>query len=226
MTGAAGRDPTQPVAKAAATVARRRVPARGASKAAPTRRYDPEDTRARILESAYRLFAMHGYSMTGTADIAAEAGVSEGSIFYHFGSKHALLVELGRMHGQRVVARMQADDRPETLTLAVSLNRCFDFFDEHHGRCHDEEEGAAKPGHPAEAEPFFEAAKEIIVGWTKLHLDLKRPAPGGDNLLTARLVFAVVSEAMQQYCASGSADEQRRIRDECVRFCSAAVGQP
>ena len=38
------------------------------------------------------------------SDIAREADVSEGSIFYHFGSKKALLAELGVSYGQMMIA--------------------------------------------------------------------------------------------------------------------------
>ena len=91
------------------------------------RRYDPAETRTRILEAAYLLFGTRGYGNTGTADIATQADVSEGSIFYHFGSKRALLVELGKQHGQKLVAAMQAHDPLDSLSFATSLNRCFDF---------------------------------------------------------------------------------------------------
>lgn len=226
MTGAAGRDRKQLAARGEDR--RGRLPA--TPKGPATRRYNPEDTRTRILESAYQLFATHGYSMTGTADIAAQAGVSEGSIFYHFGSKHSLLVELGRLHGQKLVATMQADDHPEALTLGISLGRCFDFFEANHGRRENADNcsgGARRPGPPGpEAEPFFEAAREIVVAWTKLHLDARRTVTAGDSSLTAQLVFAVVAEAMRQCYAPGSTEaERRQIRAECVRFCAAAVGE-
>ena len=225
MTGAVRRDRKPAAARAEERSSR----APGRQKAPPTRRYDPEDTRTRILESAYQLFATHGYSMTGTADIAAQAGVSEGSIFYHFGSKHSLLVELGRLHGQKLVAAMQAGDRTDTLTLAVSLGRCFDFFEANHGRRQGDGDCAASPRPPGpEVEPFFEAAKEIVVDWTKTHLDARRagrPALA-DTTLTAQLVFAVVGEAMRQSYAPGrTAADRQRIRAECVRFCSAAIGE-
>ena len=206
--------------------ANRRGPAPEPRKSQSTRRYDPADTRSRILESAYQLFAMHGYSTTGTADIAAQAGVSEGSIFYHFGSKHSLLVELGRLHGQKLVAAMQGDDSLDRLTLATSLDRAFDFFDQTYLACEADAGGAPKRRSEPEAETFIEAAKEILVDWMKRRLDSRPRAVSGDSELTARLIFATVGEAAQQYCQAGGTDEERRrIRAECVRFCSAAIGE-
>lgn len=162
--------------------------------------------------------------MTGTADIAAQAGVSEGSIFYHFGSKHSLLVELGKLHGQRLVAVMEAGDRLETLTLAMTLNRCFDFIERTAPAPSASERANTRPD--PEAEPCFKAAKEILVAWTKAHLDAQPASTAGDTGIAANLIFAVVDEAMQHCHAPGCTNEERqRIRAECIRFCSAAIGQ-
>jgi|ERR1051326_3774120 AcrR family transcriptional regulator len=50
------------------------------------------DTRARILESAARLFHEQGYNGTGISTILREAGVNSGSLYNIFPSKEALLV--------------------------------------------------------------------------------------------------------------------------------------
>lgn len=53
-----------------------------------------EARKARILEAAARVFARKGYERATTREIADEADVSEGSIFYHFGSKRDLLLNI------------------------------------------------------------------------------------------------------------------------------------
>jgi AcrR family transcriptional regulator len=56
---------------------------------------NPEsETRTRILESAQRLFARQGYDGTTTRALAQDAGVAEGTLFRHFDSKKAILVEV------------------------------------------------------------------------------------------------------------------------------------
>lgn len=50
-------------------------------------------TRASLREAALRLFAADGYDQTTTAQVARHAGVSEMTLFRHFASKEALLVE-------------------------------------------------------------------------------------------------------------------------------------
>jgi AcrR family transcriptional regulator len=57
--------------------------------------HTPEsETRTRILESAQRLFARQGYEGTTTRALAQDAGVAEGTLFRHFDSKKAILVEV------------------------------------------------------------------------------------------------------------------------------------
>ena len=48
-------------------------------------------TRARILETAMRLFAEIGYHPAGNAIIAEAAGLTRGAMLYHFATREALL---------------------------------------------------------------------------------------------------------------------------------------
>ncbi len=50
-----------------------------------------EDTRARIVETALRLFEERGYEKTTMRAVAAEAGVSLGNAYYYFASKDHLV---------------------------------------------------------------------------------------------------------------------------------------
>jgi AcrR family transcriptional regulator len=76
-------------------------------------------TRERLLRAAADVFAERGYDGTRVADIAAAAGVSNGALYAHFGSKAELLLAALRVHGQRVLADLLAADpaRPVTELL-------------------------------------------------------------------------------------------------------------
>lgn len=51
-------------------------------------------TRQKILDSAKRAFIEHGFMALSTADVARDAGVAHGTVFFHFESKEALLTEM------------------------------------------------------------------------------------------------------------------------------------
>jgi AcrR family transcriptional regulator len=54
------------------------------------------ETRGRIKEAAWWLFARDGYQGTSIGDVAARAGVGVGTVYHHFGDKRAMLLELLR----------------------------------------------------------------------------------------------------------------------------------
>ena len=68
------------------------------------------DTRTRILEAAFTVLGRQGYESTSIKDIAAEAGVAQGLIHYHYKSKQLLVlavleyvcqkVEVGPVEGE------------------------------------------------------------------------------------------------------------------------------
>lgn len=52
------------------------------------------DTRERVLASAADLAAREGFDTITTAKLSASSGVSNGSIYHHFGSKQGVLAAL------------------------------------------------------------------------------------------------------------------------------------
>jgi AcrR family transcriptional regulator len=89
------------------------------------------ETRERLLRAAADAFARQGYDGTRVADIAASAGVSNGALYAHFGSKAGLLVGALREHGRQGLADMFTADpsRPVTemlLAIGRRLRHCPD----------------------------------------------------------------------------------------------------
>ena len=76
----------------------------------------PAETRQRLLAAAAEAFAERGYDGTRVADIASAAGVSNGALYAHFGSKAELLVAALRTHGRKVLAEMLAADPARPVT--------------------------------------------------------------------------------------------------------------
>jgi AcrR family transcriptional regulator len=52
------------------------------------------DTRTKILESAGKVFAIHGYEGATLDLIAEDAGLTKGAVYWHFSSKGDLFIEL------------------------------------------------------------------------------------------------------------------------------------
>lgn len=79
---------------------------------APLRR---PDTRHRILEAASAEFAARGFAATGVDRIARRARVNKAMIYYHFGSKRGLYLDILRQMFQAVGARARAiADSPDS----------------------------------------------------------------------------------------------------------------
>lgn len=190
------------------------------------RRYDPVDTRSRILESAYMFFSTVGYDSCSTADIAREAGVSEGSIFYHFTSKHALLAELGKTHGQRLVSIMEGDAKVPADFVA-SIERCFDYFER---IVLEERPDATGPddrlhARPREVYPFFDAARAIVADWMRQKIRDNSMSPlKFDENIAASMMTALLDDAVRQYLAPQTTPAMRKIiRREWRRFTRALL---
>jgi AcrR family transcriptional regulator len=70
----------------------------------PQVRTKPDDTRARIMETAEALFRRLGYAKTAVADIAAELGMSPANVYRFFPSKNAIVEAIC----QRCLAEVEA----------------------------------------------------------------------------------------------------------------------
>jgi AcrR family transcriptional regulator len=82
------------------------------------------ETRERLLRAAADAFASQGYDGTRVADIAASAGVSNGALYAHFGSKAELLVGALRAHGRRHLADMfDADPGRPVAEMLLAIGR-------------------------------------------------------------------------------------------------------
>src|SRR5258706_565485 len=71
-------------------------------------------TKDRILDSAERLFAEHGFDGVSLRSIIAEAGVNLAAVHYHFHSKEALMdAVIGRRVGPLNQERLALLDKVE-----------------------------------------------------------------------------------------------------------------
>ena len=79
--------------------------------------------RTELLEAAQRVFASKGFHAANVADVAAEAGVSQGTVYHYFDSKETLLMvvfevwETGSLRQEIDYAVEAAPTAAEKLTL-------------------------------------------------------------------------------------------------------------
>lgn len=66
-----------------------------------------EETRARIIEAAMRLFAVHGFDGASTRDIAREAGVNAPALQYYFDNKEGVYMACIEYFVERAWAALQ-----------------------------------------------------------------------------------------------------------------------
>lgn len=78
------------------------------------------ETRRRLLECVERLVAAHGPSAVTTTRLAAETGMSVGTIYRYFADRDALLLSAYDATVERIVSECAAsfDRLPDTLTPA------------------------------------------------------------------------------------------------------------
>jgi len=94
-----------------------------------TRAAAAEVTRARLIDAAIERFAADGIGASFDA-VAADAGVTKGALYHHFGSKDGLVQEVYkeavRRHAARVIdASAQGTGRERVLALIDSSARLY-----------------------------------------------------------------------------------------------------
>jgi len=97
-------------------------------------RAEMEETRATLLATARRFFAEHGYAAAPMDDLTAQAGLTRGALYHHFGDKKGLLAA--------VVAQMDAE--LDVRLQAISA-RAEDPWEGFRARCHAYLEMALEP---------------------------------------------------------------------------------
>lgn len=96
---------------------------------------ESEKTRARILDSARRVFHQLGFNQSSLEEIARDAGLTRGAIYWHFKDKADLLFSLREDVSapliQRVDALLQSDKHPRALdAIEAAMKEFFIALDD------------------------------------------------------------------------------------------------
>ncbi len=65
-----------------------------------------EEKREAIREAAFRTFREHGYQQTSVDKICQEAGISKGSLYWHYDSKQEIFVDLVESWAHQVMTEV------------------------------------------------------------------------------------------------------------------------
>jgi AcrR family transcriptional regulator len=93
-----------------------------------------QETRARLLAAAEKVFGEESYFRVSIADITREAGVGQGTFYLYFPSKEAAFRELveDRGHELRAVTRIATEKAPNRMAAErAAFAAFFDFIAKH-----------------------------------------------------------------------------------------------
>jgi AcrR family transcriptional regulator len=176
------------------------------------------------MAAARRLFAERGYAATTTADVAARAGVSEGILFHHFGSKEGLLAAVAGEYGRGLAEAMFAG-RPlgETPPSAEEmLGRAFAYVREQGALARllvlSADPTGAQTARRASRAPIVAALAEAFAAWSAR--GLLRPR---DPQIAAELLFALVEAALSECFVRGAGAREADYLREAVRCVEGAL---
>ena len=87
------------------------------------KRLTAKERRTSILIAATSVFARSNYQAARTAEIAAEAGVSEATIYKHFPSKKAIYLEILKHMSGRIIVfwRTEAEREPDAYNALRNM---------------------------------------------------------------------------------------------------------
>ncbi len=180
----------------------------------------------RIVETAARIFDEAGYPDTTTNEIAAEAGVSIGSLYQYFPNKDAILVEIARRHVTSTLTALDelltrlGDQMPLDQLIASVIAVLIDQHE--HDRLHLLIAHRA-PRSP-ELDHELDRAQQHLVALTERLLE-QQSSTRGDRLLAAQLVVAVVHAAIHDVILRHPRGPQRDAAIELTTSTITAIAQ-
>ena len=88
------------------------------------------DRREQILEISQQLFASLGYHKTKISDIVREAGIAQGTFYWHFKSKEAIALEIIQQGRSRLLEVVAHGHRKSPGTIRDVVNSSEKLFEE------------------------------------------------------------------------------------------------
>jgi AcrR family transcriptional regulator len=187
---------------------------------APAFRRDPAEKKLRLIASARQLFSEQGFDSTSTLQIAVHAGVSEGILFHHFGSKKGLFTQLAEEFAQAAaIATMPTES--ETITEESVVRAAFDFADADPALYEMFQLGGADIS-TREIAAHSEIIVDIIAKQLSDGISRGDIRPGNPKIM-AQLQFAVVDGAYRAWRQTQKAELREAYIEEAIACMQAML---
>ncbi|AJO79713.1 MULTISPECIES: TetR/AcrR family transcriptional regulator [Pseudomonas] len=162
-----------------------------------------EETRSKLIASARRAFGSLGYANTSMDDLTAEAGLTRGALYHHFGDKKGLLAAVVEQLDAEMDQRLEAISRGTDDLWGAFVQRCRTYLEMAQQA---EIQRVMLQDAPAVLGDLFEASEERCVHSLSGLLD---------ELIQAGLVVPAPSEALARLINGSLLDASLWIaRDE------------
>lgn len=203
---------------------RRTQPTKPAPRRRNTWRKDPEGRKLRILTAAARLFGERGYDAVSAGEIAAAAGVAEGTLYHHFGCKRGLLCAVAESYGEGFAKAMFAGIAPSNdhPNVEPMVRRAFAYV-AHSDPLFalyllaDSPESSLQ-ARKASREAIIDSLVPVFTVWAKRGL-VRR----GNQRILAELCFGLVESALRQCFSMNHGFDSEEYIVEVSRALSAIL---
>jgi AcrR family transcriptional regulator len=88
-----------------------------------------EETRSKLIASARQAFGSLGYANTSMDELTAEAGLTRGALYHHFGDKKGLLAAVVEQLDAEMDQRLEAISRGTDDLWAAFVQRCRTYLE-------------------------------------------------------------------------------------------------
>ncbi len=192
----------------------------------PTRRRfrrAPGEKRARIIAVARACFAERPYEETTTAEIASRAGVSEGTVFHHFGTKLELLRQVAEDYARDLVEAMLDGADRSFLRVDAALARAYRFVEQEGVLGMEPKRRASNPQplmivHRAIRDAIVARAAEVLESWQAQ--GVVRPM---NSSLVAEILFPIIDSMLVKAFMYGKKQVSQEYMEEAMRCIEGAL---
>ncbi|MEU8271851.1 helix-turn-helix domain-containing protein [Sphaerisporangium sp. NPDC049002] len=178
------------------------------------------DAAQGLADAARELFVKKGFSATTVSDITERAGMSVGSLYYHYGSKTNIYLAIWLRYqrsqearARETVVAVRAAGVTNGLRLFLAGTRAYLLGAwEHRDVVRLVADGDTPPG-------FGLRMRRINQDWFRQNAALLRESPnllGQDDALGVRAMVAIVTDAMGGICREVAACATREEAEELV----------